>query len=206
MGNIDSKTDGFRYIGATILCAVMVVGVFAVSLGADEWDQKTIVTFNAPVEVPGNKVLPAGTYVFKRLDSPADRDIVQIWDKDEKHLLGTILAIPDYRLEPAGRPVVKFEESPSNSPPALKAWFYPGEDYGLEFVYTHDRATELAKRTNQNVLSMSNDMAENVTAPTSSASANVQALEKTNVTAMTPAGQQINLGDAVSTKPGGSNK
>jgi hypothetical protein len=207
MVNINSKLGGFRHVAVATLCAVILGGAFTPKLAADEWDKKTIVTFNTPVEIPGNKVLPAGTYVFRRLDSPADRNIVQIWDKDEQHLLGTVLAIPDYRLEPTGRTVIKFDERPSNSPPALKAWFYPGDNYGLQFVYTHDRATELARRTNQNVLSMPNSMGENVTAPTSSSnSANVQALEKTNVTATTPSGQQVNMDQAVSSKPGSPNK
>jgi hypothetical protein len=34
---------------------------------ADEWNQKTIVTFSGPVEIPG-QVLDAGTYVFKLAD------------------------------------------------------------------------------------------------------------------------------------------
>src|SRR5712672_4839493 len=66
---------------------------------ADESDHKTIVTFSGPVEIPG-KALPAGTYVFKLLNSTSNRNIVQIFDKDEKQLLATILAIPDYRLKP----------------------------------------------------------------------------------------------------------
>jgi hypothetical protein len=69
---------------------------------ADEWDQKTIFTFNSPVEIPG-QVLEPGTYVFKVADSLSDRNIVQVFSKDEKHLYGTFLAIPDQRLQPAGR-------------------------------------------------------------------------------------------------------
>lgn len=206
MFNIGCNLNHCRHMCGVMLCAVMLAGVLTPRLAADEWDKKTIVTFNTPVEIPG-KVLPAGTYVFTRLNSPADRDIVQIWDKNQEHLLATVLAIPDYRLQPAGRTILKFEEQPSNSPPALKAWFYPGDDYGLQFVYTRDRATQLAKRTNQNVLSMPNEMGQNVTASSSSAnSPNVQALEKTNVTATTPSGQQVNMDQAASTKPDGSNK
>jgi len=78
------------------------------------------VTFNAPVEVPA-KALPAGTYVFKLLDS-TDRNIVQICDKDQQHLLATVVALPEYRLKPSGKPVLQFEERPSGSRPALRAW------------------------------------------------------------------------------------
>jgi len=107
---------------------------FAPAARADEWDKLTVVTFNEPVEIPG-KVLPAGTYVFKLLDSQSDRNIVQIFTQDQKQLVATILAIPDYRLKPAGKTVVTFEERPSGSPEALHSWFYPGDNYGFEFVY-----------------------------------------------------------------------
>jgi len=90
----------------------------AVRANADQWDKKTTVTFNAPVEVPG-KVLPAGTYVFKLLDSPSDRHIVQIYDADQKKLFATILAVPDYRLKPTDKPVLRFaERAPPAAPPA----------------------------------------------------------------------------------------
>src|ERR1700757_540994 len=69
---------------------------------ADEWDQKTIFTFSGPVEIPG-QALPAGTYVFKLSDSQSDRDIVQVFSKDEKHLYGTFLSVPDLHLQPAGK-------------------------------------------------------------------------------------------------------
>ena len=56
------------------------------------------------VQVP-NKVLPPGKYVMKLLDSPSDRHIVQIFNADETHLFTTILAIPNYRMQPTGKTV-----------------------------------------------------------------------------------------------------
>jgi hypothetical protein len=197
--NIPFERIDLRYAAAAVSCvAVLAIGLVARAV-ANESDKKTVVTFNAPVEIPG-KALPAGTYVFKLLDSPTNRNIVQIFDKDEKQLYGTVLAVPDYRLKPPDKPMIQFEERPSDSPPAIKAWFYPGDEYGMEFVYPHDRAVQLAKRTNQNVLSMRNEMGQNMSAPASSAKApSVQALENTEVTAVNPSGQQIGLNDAVST-------
>ena len=100
---------------------------------ADEWDKQTVLTFNEPVEIPG-KVLPAGTYVLRLLDSQSDRNVVQVFTEDQKQLLATILAIPAYRVEPTGKTVVTFDERPSGSPEALHEWFYPGDNYGFEFV------------------------------------------------------------------------
>lgn len=108
--------------------------LFAPAARADEWNKLTVMTFNEPVEIPG-KVLPAGTYVFKLLDSQSDRNIVQIFTEDQKQLVATIMAIPDYRDEPAGKTILTFAERPSGSPEALHSWFYPGDNYGFEFVY-----------------------------------------------------------------------
>jgi hypothetical protein len=67
---------------------------------ADESDQKTVVTFSGPVEIPG-QVLPAGTYIFKLADSSSDRNVVQVFNEDGTHLYGTFLAIPPQRQYPA---------------------------------------------------------------------------------------------------------
>jgi hypothetical protein len=95
------------------------------------------------VEIPG-QILPAGTYTFKLLNSPSDRHIVQIFNADGTQLIATVLTINDYRLQPTGRTVVKFTEQAGDTPDALKAWFYPGDNFGQEFVYPKTRAIELA--------------------------------------------------------------
>src|SRR5712692_6473559 len=131
---------------------------------ADESDQRTIFTFSGPVEIPG-QVLPAGTYVFKLADSSSDRNIVQVYNKDETYLYGTFLAIPDQRLQPTGKPIITFEERAGDSPEAVKAWFYPGDDYGHEFVYPKPKAVALAKANNTPVPSMPAELAANTTKP-----------------------------------------
>src|SRR5581483_1236113 len=100
-------------------------------------------TVNEPIQVP-NKVLPAGTYVVKLLDSPSDRHIVQIFNKDQSHLETTILAIPNERLQPTGKTVFTFWETPPGQPKALRAWFYPGDNFGQEFAYPKSAATQIA--------------------------------------------------------------
>jgi hypothetical protein len=119
------------------LLTMLAVGAawFAPTAKADEWNKQTVLTFNEPVEIPG-QVLPAGTYIFKLVDSQSDRNIVQVFTEDQQHLLATIMAIPDYREEPADRTVVTFEERTSGSPEALHSWFYPGDTDGFEFVYS----------------------------------------------------------------------
>jgi hypothetical protein len=116
------------------------------SARADTWNKRTVVTFSQAVEVPG-RVLPAGTYTFKLLDSLSDRNIVQIFNADGSQIITTILAINNYRLEPTGETVMKFSERPGDSPEALRAWFYPGDAFGQEFVYPKVRAIQLAQTT-----------------------------------------------------------
>jgi hypothetical protein len=117
---------------------------------ADEWNKKTILTVNESIQVP-NKVLPPGTYVMKLLDSPSDRHIVQIFDKNEQHLETTVLAIPNYRLEPTGKTQFEFWETPPGQPKALRAWFYPGDNFGQEFAYPKSEAVQIASATHQQV-------------------------------------------------------
>src|SRR5262249_8522483 len=92
--------------------------------------------------------------VFKLADLQSNRHVVQVFDKDEKKIYGTILAIPDQKLEPSDKPVVMFAERPAGTPQAVKAWFYPGETIGNEFVYPKNQAMKIARETHQSVLSM----------------------------------------------------
>jgi hypothetical protein len=103
----------------------------------------TIVTVNEPI-IAGNKVLEPGTYVWKLLDSQSDRHIVQIFDKGQQHLETTVLAIPNYRLEPTGHTQFAFWETPNGVPKAVRAWFYPGDNFGQEFPYPKKLVAQLA--------------------------------------------------------------
>src|SRR5579884_3874025 len=84
------------------------------ALKASVWNQKTTFTFAQPVEIPG-RVLSPGTYVFKLADIQGDRNVVQVYSKDEKRLLGTFLAVPDYRLQTPGKPIINFTERAAGS-------------------------------------------------------------------------------------------
>jgi cell division septation protein DedD len=130
-----------------LVLAVASIGLLGVAIApsarADQWNKKTILTVNETIQVP-NKVLPPGKYVIKLLDSPSNRHVVQIFDGDETHLLTTILAIPNYRLQPTGKTVFGFWETPPGQPKALRAWFYPGDNFGQEFAYPKSAAVQIA--------------------------------------------------------------
>ena len=124
------------------MCFTLVALAVPCTVNADTWDKKTIVTFSQPVEIPGvgAHVLPAGRYLFKLMDSLSDRNIVQIFNEDQTHVYATILAIPNYRLRATDKTVMTFRERAAGSPEALRAWFYPGANWGQEFVYPKKRA------------------------------------------------------------------
>jgi hypothetical protein len=184
-------------IAVSLLCLALIGVLWAPMARASEWNEKTIETFHEPVEIPG-RVLPKGTYVFRLLDSSGDRDIVQIFNAKQTKLYATILAIPDYRLRSSDKPVIRFEERKSTSPEAVKAWFYPGRLFGEEFVYPESRARVIAKRTHQNVLSMRNALAKNITKPTKTAKEpQVMAMKQATVQAISPTGKKMDMNQVV---------
>jgi len=134
------------------LAAVSCLGLMtlAPSAMADQWNKKTYLTVNEPIQVPG-QVLQPGKYVMKLMDSPANRHIVQIFNEREDHLYTTILAIPNYRLQPTGETEFGWWETPAGQPKAMRAWFYPGDNFGQEFAYPKNEAVAIAAAANQNV-------------------------------------------------------
>jgi hypothetical protein len=175
----------------TVLCLFAVSLFVLPTASADDWNRKTVVTFSAPVEVPGvgAQVLPAGTYVFKIMDSLSDRHIVQIFSEDGSHVYTTILAIPNYRLRVTDKTVMTFKERAQGEPEAIRAWFYPGRQWGEEFVYPKAKALELAKEVNEPVLY------------TPVAIADVEALKTAPIEAVNPAGEPIPVAEVVEAPP-----
>jgi hypothetical protein len=159
------------------------------------------------VEIPGVHlkgwgVLPAGTYVFKILDSQSDRHIVQIFNQDETTIYATILAIPNYRLKATDKTVITFRERPAGEPEALRAWFYPGRNWGEEFVYPKAKAMELAKSTNVPVLFTAVEIPVEVAEPIKSADAPVVVeLKRAPIMAIRPTGEEVQLAVAVTPPP-----
>jgi hypothetical protein len=194
-------------IATTVGCMALMGAILAPSVKADDWNRETVITFSAPVEIPGVHlqgwgVLPAGTYVFKILDSQSDRHIVQIFNKDKTTIYATILAIPNYRLKATDKTVITFRERPAGLPEALRAWFYPGRNWGEEFVYPKAVAIELAKTTNLPVLFTPAEIAVEVAAPIKSADEPaVVELKRAPIMAITPAGEEVQIAEVVTPPP-----
>ena len=111
---------------------VLAACFFTFRAQADNWDKTTRLTVKEPVQA-GNMYLAPGTYTFQLQDS--NRHIVQIFNGDRSHLIGTIIALPAYRLNPTGGTTFTFWETPPGSVKALRDWYYPGDNFGQEFKY-----------------------------------------------------------------------
>lgn len=178
------------------VCAIALAG--AALAPADEWNHKTIVTFNKPVALPavhkpGMEVLPPGTYVFKLVDSASNRHIVQVFNEDQNELYATILAIPNMRLQPTGKVVITFRETRVGQPFELRAIFYPGSIWGEEFVYPKAKAAQIAKAVNEPVLSA--PIQEEEAMP--EAPDLVAELNKAPVLAIEPSGEEVETAEVV---------
>ena len=125
-----------RYFIIALVCLVLFVPVAQ----ADPVNHTTYFTFNTPFSLPG-VTLPAGTYLFERdASSPS---VARIFSSDRRHLYATLMTLPTMRVAPADEPTVVFTERPTSLPPAMRAWFYPGETYGQEFLWSNT-GTKLA--------------------------------------------------------------
>jgi hypothetical protein len=101
---------------------------------ADSLDERTVVTFHSPVEIPG-QVLAAGTYVFKVPLNPLDRDVIEIFNASESQLIATEWTVPVTLDNPPGHPVFAMRETGAGDPPQLREFDYPGMTSGHQFVY-----------------------------------------------------------------------
>jgi hypothetical protein len=175
-----------KRITLTLLMVLAYAAILPTLSVADTWNRATKLTFSEPVEVPG-MVLPSGTYWFTLANSQSNRNIVQIWNGDRTQLLKTIIAIPNYRLQPSSDTVIHFAERPTGTPEAIRSWFYPGMNYGQEFVYPKARAVQLAQQTSQPVLSVREEPKP-------------EQVEQAPVAAVTPSGQEVEIAEVIATE------
>ena len=174
-----------KIINTTV--AVLALALFSLmcvsGAQADQWNKKTVMTFSQPVEIPG-QVLPAGTYTIKLVDIASERHVVQFLEADGIHVVATVLAINNWRLHPTGETVVKFAERAGDRPEALKAWFYPGDNFGQEFVYPRQRAIQLAIESKEPIPAIAEEtpLSDLKTAP---------------VVAVTPEQKEVPLAEAI---------
>lgn len=177
----------------TLILFAMAAAAFSPTVRADESNQKTVFTFSDRVEIPG-RVLDAGTYVFKVVNSQSSRNIVQVFTGDERQILATFLTIPDYHLTPSDKTIITFSERPAGSPQAVKGWFYPGRAYGHEFVYPKNKAVQLAHMLRTPVPAMPTELAPEIIMPDISLNGpEVEQLEEAPLKVEEPDGTEVEI-------------
>jgi len=177
-----------------LLAISLLVAPFAPAARADNFNKRTVVTFNQPVEIPGGEVLPAGKYTIELFDSWGYRHIVRIFNADRTKLFATVLAINNYRLTPTNGTVMSFLERPGTAPDALKAWFYPGETYGQEFVYPKAQAAQLAQVTHEPIPAVTEEPAP------------IEQLKSETIVAETPEQKEVAIAEVFPIEPPATEK
>lgn len=133
-------------------CAVAVfASLMAAPVVAQPVDKRTVFTFSSPVTLPG-VTLPAGQYLFRLADPGTSGKVVQVLNAEGTQPYGMFFALTAERLEPASTPEVRFMETASGMPAAVRTWWYPGQRTGYEFIYPKEQARLLAKGGGQPVL------------------------------------------------------
>jgi len=118
--------------------------IFELAAHADEFNQSTTLTFSQPIQIPG-QVLPAGSYLFKLVETGSDQHVVQIFSADSNVLRATLLTASAERRNATTDTVVTLAEQEGGRPDALVKWFYPGREIGNEFLYPKRVEKELSQ-------------------------------------------------------------
>ncbi|MEI9976761.1 MAG: hypothetical protein WDO73_34710 [Ignavibacteriota bacterium] len=178
-----------------LVALVSIASWISPAAKADEWDQKTTFTFSGPVEIPG-QVLSPGTYVFKLADSQADRNIVQVFDKSQRHLYGTFLRHPGS----AATTVRKADHYVRR-----KSGGFAGSDQGVvlpgRYVWSPVRVSEaqsgsIGQGQHAPVPSMPSELAENTTKPaTTMNEPHVVAMRQAPLKAQKPTEEEVEIAE-----------
>lgn len=136
-----SRKALWTIIGCVLALALVA---FVPHARADARDRASQLTFNEPVELPGNHVLPAGTYWFVAPDSVDGGETVQVFNANRTQLLATMETISTERPDITSNTQLTFGRV-SNSPLLLISWFYPGENIGHQFVYSPQLESRLSE-------------------------------------------------------------
>ena len=142
-----------------VLCCAAVLTAMTAPLATaqtTQWSKKTFLTFSGPVQVPG-KTLAAGTYTFQVADLAADRHVIQILDKDGANIITTVMTVESKTTSTPEKNIVMFSERPVGASPAVKIWYYTGNQFGNEFVYPRTQAIAIAKSSHATVLASKDD-------------------------------------------------
>lgn len=142
--HLSSKRVAFMVGGLILALSFLATPV----THADETNLSTRFQINHSFQVPGAVLQPNTEYVIRRLDFTSFRDVVQIYNSDQDHLITQFLAISAQQMEPRDKTVFNFMEVDPGYAMPIKQWFYPGRTIGFEFIYPESQLTEIAAHSN----------------------------------------------------------
>jgi hypothetical protein len=119
----------FRLTAATL---GLLSASFVPSLRADDNNKETRMTINGPLQVQDTLLAP-GQYVFKLSEPDSDHSVVSIYSADGARLEGIVMGWSAYRTDAGDKKLFTISQPQGNQPAKLQTWFYPGDNFGLEF-------------------------------------------------------------------------
>ena len=185
-----------RYILFLACSVALLACVMETPSTAQTLDKRTLFTFSGPISMPG-VTLPAGQYLFRLANPNSGGNVVQVLNADGTKPYGMFFSMRAERFEPASTPEVRFMETATGMPAAIKTWWYPGERSGYEFVYPKEQARRLAQGAIQPVLT------------TQTQTTTTEQTNTADLTRLSSAGQETNVSaDATpaASVPGGTSQ
>lgn len=116
----------------------LAIGCLVLFLGAglaraDQKDRRTIVNVPYPVQVD-QFVLQPGEYMIRLAEPSNSVTLVQILSSDGNRVVATVHGIPVRRSRISEKTQFWFWKTPRGRPRLVRAWFYPGQDEGVEVI------------------------------------------------------------------------
>jgi hypothetical protein len=124
------------------VCAALLAALPPRPAGADDMNRLTYFTFSAAVQLPGMTLEP-GTYEFLLVNPESGGSAMRVASRDGKVSKLFLVSRSSLLDEAPNDPIVVLRETPAGVTPALQAWFYPGQETGFEFIYSHRQAQAL---------------------------------------------------------------
>ena len=138
----------FTRSSSLLFGAALIAAALTPSVKADQWDKKTIITINEPVQMPSCCTLsycnPELMFWRWWILSPIAILFASL-SKIKRPWLRPYLPSRTIACNPPTRARSGSGRLLSGQPRAMRAWFYPGDNFGQEFAYPKTKSVEIAK-------------------------------------------------------------
>lgn len=157
-------------------------------------DQETQLTVHETIEVPGATLTP-GEYIIELADTTADESVVVFRDANTNQVKSLALTIDAVSDGVPNDSKFVFYETPAGEPPVMRAWFYPGDPRGHQFVYPESRGNEIAADARRHVPTVADSDYQQMNATRESKVGDPLLMKMRDVRfyAMSPEGEQTSL-------------